>query len=233
MLASCVPSRRSWTRLVGILLIGPVATLLVAWGAALWSPTRLVNTAFPRVQGHSPPQLGESWTWSGLEFARGWGVQAIHWSAEPSVERPERAFATEVRAGWPHKAIQGFLLYSGVVQNADEKWLLCDSSMLSRLHAYRHEVNFSPYRPSRRASLLPLRPMWVGFVTNSLFYSLILFGVWCVPLALNRLRRWRRRMTGRCEFCGYDMSGTCALRCSECGMPHVPDGCSIKRHLHK
>ncbi len=64
----------------------------------------------------------------------------------------------------------------------------------------------------RRA--LPLRPAWTALVLNSAFFGV----VYCVLFAVLRLvRRYRRRASGCCIFCAYDLAGIATDRCPECG----------------
>ena len=62
--------------------------------------------------------------------------------------------------------------------------------------------------------VLPLRPIWTGFASNTLFYAVILWMLWSSPFAATRFIRRRR---GLCPKCGYDLRGTAQMICSECG----------------
>jgi predicted RNA-binding Zn-ribbon protein involved in translation (DUF1610 family) len=65
--------------------------------------------------------------------------------------------------------------------------------------------------------LWPYLPLWPGFALNTLFYAVLAWGVWQVPLAM---RRRSRRRAGRCIKCGYDLRATpAASPCPECGEP--------------
>lgn len=61
---------------------------------------------------------------------------------------------------------------------------------------------------------LPLLPYWPGLALNALAYGLSL---WCVRWAIPGLRRWRRLRRGGCPACGYDLHGSAAPGCPECG----------------
>jgi len=61
---------------------------------------------------------------------------------------------------------------------------------------------------------IAFRPIWKGFVFNSLFYAAAVL----VPFVIvTQARRWRRRRRGLCERCAYPVGTSCV--CSECGAP--------------
>jgi hypothetical protein len=81
------------------------------------------------------------------------------------------------------------------------------------------------YRQTPRGWLfriLPLQPLWSGFVVNTLFYTAIVWLLIRGPFVLRRLIRRRR---GRCPKCGYDLRGQppgpAAAACPECGWGRV------------
>jgi hypothetical protein len=59
---------------------------------------------------------------------------------------------------------------------------------------------------------LPLRPIWPGFIADSVLYAVILGVLWFGPHAIRRSVRIRRR---RCPACGHPVGTT--SRCAECG----------------
>jgi hypothetical protein len=61
---------------------------------------------------------------------------------------------------------------------------------------------------------LPYRPIWPGFAINTLFYAGILWLLFAAPFALRRRRRIKH---GLCSKCGYDLRGSNASACPECG----------------
>lgn len=64
--------------------------------------------------------------------------------------------------------------------------------------------------------ILPTRPIWPGFLFNSVFYSLVVF----LPLfTVGFVLRWNRRRRGLCGYCKYPR-GESAI-CSECGKSHT------------
>jgi hypothetical protein len=68
------------------------------------------------------------------------------------------------------------------------------------------------YSLDKAQKLLPLRPIWPGFVINTLFYATILWVMWFVSRKVKRTLRGRR---GVCQACSYPI-GTSPV-CTECG----------------
>lgn len=52
-------------------------------------------------------------------------------------------------------------------------------------------------------------PFWLPFV--------MLCSMCITPVIRGPVLRWNRRRGGRCEYCGYNLSGNRSGRCSECG----------------
>jgi hypothetical protein len=60
-------------------------------------------------------------------------------------------------------------------------------------------------------SILPLRPLWRGFLVDSTFFTIVA-AVFCAPLIIRRFRRlWRHC----CVKCGYPIGQS--RHCTECG----------------
>jgi len=62
--------------------------------------------------------------------------------------------------------------------------------------------------------VLPLRPIFPGFLIDTLFYGVIWYGLF---FGTGATRRAIRRKRGRCPMCGYDLRGNFESGCSECG----------------
>ncbi len=73
--------------------------------------------------------------------------------------------------------------------------------------------------PSGPNVILPLQPIWVGFVGNTLCYASAWWGLCSTPAPI---RRWVRRRRGQCPTCGYDLRGNVAEGCPECGWRREP-----------
>ncbi len=62
--------------------------------------------------------------------------------------------------------------------------------------------------------VLPLNPIWIGFIVNMLFYALFMWLLFPGPFVLRRIIRHRR---GLCVKCAYDLRGAEHEACPECG----------------
>ena len=61
---------------------------------------------------------------------------------------------------------------------------------------------------------LPLRPLWAGFILNTLVYAVAVSLIWFGPGLFLRTMRAQR---GRCPTCGYDLRHRFDMGCPECG----------------
>lgn len=68
-----------------------------------------------------------------------------------------------------------------------------------------------PYQGGRVLNRSLLMPAWAPVVLFAAYPT--------IAFIRGPLRRWRRRRTGRCIRCGYDLTGNASGRCPECGQP--------------
>jgi len=62
--------------------------------------------------------------------------------------------------------------------------------------------------------LIPLRPIFPGFIINTLVYAAVWFGIF---FGVGFVKRVLRRKRGRCVKCSYDLRGEFDRGCPECG----------------
>ena len=74
--------------------------------------------------------------------------------------------------------------------------------------------------PHAQHVLLPYRPIWSGFLFNSLIYTLII--VVCAWI-LRSIRHARRMHRGHCPFCTYELNHDFREGCPECGWRREPE----------
>ena len=65
---------------------------------------------------------------------------------------------------------------------------------------------------------VPLRPIWIGLIGDTIFFALIWFGLWAVLVIPRRfVREVARFRRGGCVQCGYDLGYDFINGCPECG----------------
>ncbi len=197
------------------LLAGAVVNVAVAWVITAsstypgWSRTATVlnNVEWP----HSVPSHWPERATTIQPEAFGWRLD--RYQAGTSEERDGEIWATEqfcldiVRVGWPCYALQTENWIDFVVpqQPGDvghhrfdgqprRTWWLCG-------------IWLTPNMKS-----LPLRPIWLGFTVNTIFYAAVLWLLIPGPFVLRRVIRVKR---GLCPKCAYPTGESDV--CSECG----------------
>jgi hypothetical protein len=87
------------------------------------------------------------------------------------------------------------------------------------LRAGRITLDGGIYLTTGNASSLPLRPIWTGFVINSLVWSV---PYWLAIILVRRRREMQSRRLGCCLCCGYQLTGCPGPTCPECGYSDGP-----------
>lgn len=95
-------------------------------------------------------------------------------------------------------------------------------------YTVQHGTTFVPffYLPPRDPIVLPLRPIWTGFLLNTLLYA---FLAWIMTIGPFQIRRAVRTKRGRCPRCGYNVRGAFDDGCSECGWNRGGEGTEASR----
>jgi hypothetical protein len=76
--------------------------------------------------------------------------------------------------------------------------------------------------PAPHSRLVPLAPIWPGFLWNTFLYTGILLAIASALYAPFAIRRHHRMKSARCLTCGYPIgASTC---CTECGAPLATPG---------
>lgn len=120
-------------------------------------------------------------------------------------DRGEPATAMWRADGWPLPAL-----------SAEARWWRFDARGLEKvvggaLVGSRHVMPWDGVR------ILPLQPIWTGFVIDSVLYASLWFGLFSLG-SIRRIRPALRRRRGLCPGCGYKLQPG-QFRCSECGEP--------------
>jgi hypothetical protein len=220
--------RRAVLIITVLLLIGLLATVVSAWACATWSQPTSSNVIWlagvRREFFDKTPATYTSWPSNELFVAfghYGFGTQFLDVavgmpdSARVGPGLPSLPRLNMLRAGWPWLAMEG--------------WMEHDATRVAAA-AFPPTYHFAFVDKKRlvRADrllmerMIPLRPIWPGFVLNWAFWSLTL-GLFCLTALLGR--RSIRHVRRQCLGCGYPI-GTSPV-CTECGRRVSPRVSSV------
>jgi hypothetical protein len=215
-------ARRGWWRwavLVAVFLCaGAVVNVLVAWGCMVWVPASESRVVLaPHEQPSWLCTVPSHWPGSAHVVSQrtGFGVlfmTATRDASQAGAQLPDVWIQSSYSSGWPFIAMES--------ENRVEV-----PGAGGRSDYWGYGQRYPLWIPGRvmdwEQSMLPLRPVLPGFFLGTLVWAATSFGLaWgCVSL-----RREARRRRGRCESCGYDLSGTPAGVCPECGQRVRPRG---------
>ena len=233
---------KRWTlRILLCLILGAVSTVAVAWGVSAL-PVRPITIVHDYVDHAERPEIFFS-------VSRTWGSTSIQVWRFPEKSRLERQPAF---MGWPpawtelHAIDDLPQLPSGAMMPLNfrgeafwqEKafgfpclaiaWIQMWDDQIQR-DCFRNGIVLEEGRGIMDWRILPLRPIWPGFVIDTPFYA----AIWgAIFFGFASAKRAIRRRRGRCPRCGYDLRGgvmsdkrlamsgetaTSTAGCPECG----------------
>jgi hypothetical protein len=163
----------------------------VQWARAVQASSTYASGPIPSPSG-KPESLVPSWC--SLASLK------LH-PAAPPVSPPNLLAAA---FGWPLLALHGERSLPEVAQN--QPW------------GYRPAGFSIPTGNRNQPPLLPRRPIWTGFLLDTVFFGLVLSVAWWVltrPRAI--VREFMRLRRGQCLRCGYNLLYDFARGCPECG----------------
>lgn len=217
------PGHVRFRRIALLLPLGAFLTIAISW-TAMWTPVRGLPERRVR-EGDGP--IYEVWTSHG-PFLDGKGYWRMQMSGLDVLIPPEDFDRTKVAltdlesslrpnhmvdvdlcaiyisSGWPLRAMAG---------SAED---VSQSQKRRGTEEWRSRFAIQVAGPSKIVpKLLPLMPLWPGFVVNTLFYTgmVVLIG-----RGWGAARRSRLRRRGLCTGCGYPRTGLApGAACPECG----------------
>ncbi|MHC4709797.1 MAG: hypothetical protein ACYTA3_05095 [Planctomycetota bacterium] len=204
------------------LLLGVLVNVSVAWACAYWVAFGPLE-ARQYERNHGGPWSILSWAGFGsrrivsirprstsedADFADGWRPTPPAWSGirpgrKPPVGSSVLLEAAEAR-GWPFLSLSASFEAGSPPRSFHTRVSL--GGVEIRPAAHRRNV----YDAS--GCTLPLRPVWRGFIANTLLYAA---AAWLLSRLPGVRRRRIRRRQGLCPSCGYP-PGASAV-CTECG----------------
>ncbi len=182
--------RRRIIIVVIFLLAGAVVNVAVAWGCSWFGslppvasqPDLEVIRDWPR----AVPDDWPSWPTSVLDIASVGNTFTVTCKVSD-----RRCHLVVHQTGLPLRSIESHVL----------------STFWPDFQRFEH-THVATWQTGTFVGTLPLRPIWLGFIGNTLFYA----GLLCLPFVVRRFVRVRR---GLCPKCVYPI-GESAV-CSECG----------------
>jgi hypothetical protein len=220
-----VHMRRHILIVAACLVTGAFLTLATSFSIVATSPVPIKQS--PLYFGTTSPHAGSPWIepappdWpgpiedyrisgGGMWTYQAWGGMVPEYMAVGY--RPTVGMLC-VRVGFPFPAMAWSERYDRR-ENPIGHWDPCAASAWERGVTPGWVSNTVPDGPR-----IPLRPMPLGFLANSLLYALVIWGgAWVVALARREYRQHRVN-EGRCSRCGYSLRGLKHPRCPECGAP--------------
>lgn len=209
-----------WARRIFVfLLIGAMVNVAVAWVIVLANDDVLkpapVATQLPNQVSRTQLSVGPRFGYQLVsDYGRGplgfLGSAQLYngrvWWSNPQCNGPE--FWDHVGAGWPMLALSAS---RHTVLDLEGREVV---DRVIRLHGgvALHQDRDDPTAESRTPRLLPLRPLWLGFILNSLAYATGLGTIVHGPTTVRSFLLGRR---GECPACGYPRGSSPV--CTECG----------------
>ncbi len=211
--------KRLLSRLALLLVLATVVNVVVAWAIWGWG-----NKAVPRLSDTSG-RAGRI----GQRDLASWSRRAnSQWPAEPDLAWDRHFFGSRFRT--LIATVGGFdpanLSEEEFLERADERsfytvkvatygWPIRCLGLeeWSESHGL---VPFSRQTSGLRigTTILPARPVWGGFIVNTLLYAIFLA---LIAIVGYQARRVFRVMRSRCPNCAYQLVGDVSAGCSECG----------------
>lgn len=203
-------------RVLAYLLLGAVANIALAWACVAWSPTggaSLDNRPWDSNRGWPVPVPDDWWTYTGpVSVERGFGMVLAknnfaglaRVSRESAEFEHSEVFAARLDAGWPWRSLTTH--YVRIRRRPSPPFLTAPPPWECAL-----EVR-GMRRGVVRPLALPCRPVWPGFLANTLLFG-VLLGTG--PHAISLIRRQSRIKRHLCPVCAHPI-GTSPV-CTECG----------------
>jgi hypothetical protein len=205
-------------RLLRTILVYGVAGVVAAYAVAVGGPVvearirvQLARNEYDRAEFRAVSEGGDelvlvvrsAWVWS--------SVNTLRWRTRPDM----------IPRGSPPPWVDLSLLRQQLMSSTQEYPLpnvmwWGGGWPVNATYAYVVDDEWTGAFLSRWA--LPARPYWPGMALNAGIYGvMLLIAARALSAAAGTVKRIFRRSRGSCVACGYDLRGSPASTCSECG----------------
>ena len=232
---------KTWIRRILVcVILGAITTIAVAWACAWWSE---VGT-WTRIQNGTETDGRDSWKTVTIHMPSGsmpvrFGSDRLEYLCDKTVpvrvveqckqHYQEDSIELELigvcidRRGWPMRAMSSTIWVRRIRYTmrdflGDLRMSYPWASPFAIDHAIVIKDDlYAFYLDEEPGLVLPLKPQWVGFTIDTLFYALVWSTIWQVLCLPGMIRRWLRMRRGACVSCGYSLRGIESAQCPVCG----------------
>ncbi len=224
-------------RMLLSVLMGALTTVVIAWGCALWSPLQWApltrgfsHAGSPRWMVTMRASIGATQIQLDPNSSRNHEVAMTLplWSEVPDPVAASQGMSWWIddqmisASGWPRGALKWSA--TGYFSKPGNRWNepgTFATPVVSKIRdGWAVRTPRQTLTNGAMDGILPLTPIWSGFLFNTTVFALI----WCVLISWLAARtRIRRIAKGRCACCTYSLQGLAELRCPECGASNSPD----------
>jgi len=228
---------RSPFAVVGFTVAGVIVSFVVATGFSLFDTTEMIGkprNKFSHLQGdqwyiQEDTFIGTTVVFGGKRLVIGHPIQNI-WPPDKQFEynwnvyygelkkRPTRdgkmQVDTLISCGWPFRSFAtGF--------NLSARFDAMAYGTMTQGFEFGIEVPLGTTKGGIGPGIIPLRPLTMGLILDTIFYAFILCGV---IVSFRGLVVYSRLKRQRCPSCGYQLRELVAMGCPECGWGRGADG---------
>jgi len=195
---------KRWTfRILLFLILGVVTTVGVAWGLAD------INWMLAESQVGQRNIDGRCWQVQRWESATAVRIlsRTRLYEYDPTPDDPASLLPSWGGFNIPDDSGSPLLFSEDISARGWPMWAMYyrfRSDMRESSLDYGYEIHWQSADDGLQALRFPLRPIFPGFIINTLFYTAIWFGIF---FGVATLRRFVRKKRGRCVKCGYDLRG--------------------------
>lgn len=205
------------------LLFGIFAALAAAWLPAVFSTRGATASGWATIDGRTWSVVMTRQTFGDHIHLRQGGfaplggppkqlqsdmAEALNFDLPSREESPYLRSFEIVRAGWPWRSFR-----------ATRQFDLTTIDPLAELWTHGAILEERSLLEPLSMRVLPYGPIWSGLLANVAVWSTMWGALF---LGFGSLRGFRRRRSGRCVQCGYDLAHTTSGTCPECGAMITP-----------